>query len=218
MSYKAKKVYKNQVIAVEYDRRRFRSLKGRFVDWREKSLIYKAIRLTGITPPSKILDIPCGTGRLSLFLAGKGFHVVGGDISQAMIEQGKQKLENSSIKQLVKFELGDGESLSFHDCSFDVVVSLRLFGHLPAKNRQNVLKELGRVSKSFVVVAYYLKNSIQGLLRKKMRAKKKTYWNPVGFRQIDEDLMISGLKMVARFPLLLGVSETIIVLAEKLRR
>ncbi len=217
MSYKARKVYQDPLTALEYDKQRFSSFKGRLVNWREMSLVYKAIRLAGIMPPARILDIPCGTGRLSLFLAEKGYRVIGVDISPTMIEQGKKKLEDSPIKQQVKFEVGDGESLSFKDSFFDVGVSLRLFGHLPTENRRNVLKELSRVSRS-VVVAYYYKNSIQVLLRKRMRVKKDIYWNPVNFRQIDEELKATGLERVANFSLLPLVSETIVILAEKLKQ
>ncbi|MHA2283471.1 MAG: class I SAM-dependent methyltransferase [Promethearchaeota archaeon] len=218
MPYKAKKVYQDQLTAFEYDKRRFRGLKGHLVDLREKNLIYKAIRLTGATPPSKILDIPCGTGRLSVFLAEKGFQVDGGDISEAMIEQANLKLENSFLKKQIKFNIADAESLPFSDSSFDIVVSLRFFGHLPPEIRKNILKEFARVTGSFLVVSYYHKNSIQGLVRKRMRAKNEIYWHPVNLGQIDEELMASGLKRVARFFLSPGVSETTIVLAEKLMK
>ena len=127
MPYKAKKVYKDKIIALEYDSKRFSSFKGRLVDRREKGLIYKAIKLAGIAPPARILDIPCGTGRVSLFLAEKGYRVVGVDVSPAMIEQVGKKLEGSHDKLQVKFEVVDGDFLSFKESFFDVGVSLSLF-------------------------------------------------------------------------------------------
>lgn len=212
MLYRAKKVYRDELTAREYDKQRFSSFKGRLVNWREMSLIYKAIKLAGITPPARILDIPCGTGRLSFFLAEKGFRVIGADISTAMIEQGGKRSKNTFIKQQVKLVASDAESLSFPDSFFDVGVSLRLFGHLPPENRQKVLSELSRVSRS-VVVAYYHKNCVQGLIGRKIRSKRDTYWNPVNLRQIDEELKDAGLKRVSIFFLLPGISETIIILA-----
>ncbi len=218
MLYRAKKVYRDELTAREYDKQRFSSFKGRLVNWREMSLIYKAIKLAGITPPARILDIPCGTGRLSFFLAEKGFRVIGADISTAMIEQGGKRSKNTFIKQQVKLVASDAESLSFPDSFFDVGVSLRLFGHLPPENRQKVLSELSRVSRS-VVVAYYHKNSVRGLIKRiRMRAMKDTNWYPVDFRQIDKELKDANLKMVERFFLFPGVSETIVTLAEKLKQ
>jgi ubiquinone/menaquinone biosynthesis C-methylase UbiE len=217
MTYKAKTVYQDPLIALGYDKHRFRSLKGRLVDKREKCLISKAIAFANILPPAKILDVPSGTGRLSHVLAEKGFHVTGVDISSAMIEESYKKLSKRSPKDKVIFEIGDAESLSFPDSFFDVGVSLRLFGHLPPKNRQGILNELSRVSKSFVVTAYYLKNCIQGLIRSRMRAQRGISWYPVRFRQIYDELDAANLEWMATFFLLPGVSETVIVLSRKLK-
>ena len=40
---------------------------------------------------SKVLDIPCGTGRLSLFLNRLGYDVEGGDISPVMVKKSQKK-------------------------------------------------------------------------------------------------------------------------------
>ena len=216
MSYQAKSVYKNEKVAKEYDQNRFFSFKGWLADRREKKLVYKAIRRANISPLSKLLDVPCGTGRLSLFLAKKGFEVTGVDVSSAMIAQSKSKIQHVQTNTHTEFVIGDAESLLFSDSVFEAVISLRLFGHLPTENRHNVLKELNRVSNCFVVVAYYHKNSLQALLRKKRRAKKGNFWNPVSLKQINSELKAANLKSVAKFFLFHGICETVIVLAKKL--
>ena len=217
MTYKAREAYQQDDVALDYDSQRFNDLKGRLVDRREKELIYKAIRLTKIDPPAKVLDIPSGTGRLSHYLARKGFRVVGVDISAAMIEQGNEKISNSngSVTESAVFQVGDAEALSFPDSCFDIAVSLRLFGHLPTDNRVRVLGELTRVSKSFVVVSYHLKHCVQGLLRTRRRERKGVFWNSVTHRQIDDELEEAGLERAAKLFLLAGVSETVIVLGRK---
>jgi len=215
MSYQAKTVYKNEKVVKEYDQNRLFSVKGWLTDRLEKKLVYKAIKRANILPPSKLLDVPCGTGRLSLFLAKKGFYMTGVDISPAMISQSKAKTQLIQIKTHTEFMAGDAESLPFSDSSFEAAISLRLFGHLPTENRHNVLKELNRVSSSFVIVVYYHKNSLQTLRRKKMRARKGNFWNPVSLKQIDSELKAANLKCVAKFFLLPGISETVIVLAKK---
>ena len=215
MKYTANKVYKNSDVAQEYDEARFYSLKGRLTNSREMALINKAISRSNVTPPATILDLPCGTARLSLFLAHKGFDVVGLDISSAMIEQGIDKIKGTPLEQRIKFEVGNGESLSFPDAFFDLPISLRLFGHLPPDVRQNVLNELSRVSKSHVIVAYYHKNSIQQKMRKKKRVNSGFPWYPVNIKQIDDELKNAGLKRINKFFVLPFISETIVVLAKK---
>ena len=216
MSYNAKEVYKNKELVSKYDRERFSSLKGRIVDWREKYLIFKAIKLSGIKPPARILDLPCGTGRLSIFLAEKGFNVVGIDISNEMIKQSKLKIIDSNLINKVKFIVGDGENIQFPDSFFDIGISLRLFGHLPIENRISVLKELSRVSKRFVIVVYYHKNSLQELIKRKNRIKKGVYWYPIKLKKIDEELKTAGLKRVSRHFLFPFFSETVVILSEKI--
>jgi ubiquinone/menaquinone biosynthesis C-methylase UbiE len=215
MSYKARYVYKDNKVAKEYDLKRFRGLKGKIVDRMEKGLIYRAVKKTRLLAPARILDIPCGTGRLSLYLALKGFQVTGIDISQAMISMAQKKIENYPVKDKITLRVGDAEALSFPDSYFDIVVSLRLFGHLPTGNRLNILKEMCRVSKMFVITAYYYKNSIQELLRRRKRIRNGIFWNPVNFNQIDKELEEACLKRMAMFYLLPGVSETIVLLSKK---
>jgi cyclopropane fatty-acyl-phospholipid synthase-like methyltransferase len=40
----------------------------------------------GLQPGDKILDVPCGGGRLALELAGRGYQVTGVDISAELLE------------------------------------------------------------------------------------------------------------------------------------
>lgn len=215
MKYTANKVYKNNRVAVEYDKARFYSLKGRLTNSREMALIWKAISQTHLTPPATILDLPCGTARLSLFLAEKGFNVVGLDISASMIDQGMKKIKGTSLEHRIKFEIGDGESLSFPDAYFDLPICLRLFGHLPPDVRQNVLNELSRVSKSNVIITYYHKNSMQQLIRKRKRKNSGFPWYPVNIKQIDEELKEAGLKRIHTYFALPFISETIVILTKK---
>jgi ubiquinone/menaquinone biosynthesis C-methylase UbiE len=55
-----------------------------------------------------ILDIGCGTGRVTLHLATEGYRVAGLDTSQAMLERGRRKLKNRiDLHDLVTFYEGD---------------------------------------------------------------------------------------------------------------
>ena len=216
MKYTANKVYQDNDIANEYDKERFYGIKGRFVDWREKKLMVNAIKYCGIVPPAQIIDVPTGTARLAIDLANVGYDVTGLDISNKMIEQGRKKLKNTPIENKVKFEVGNGESLAFQDATFDCSVSLRLFGHVPPDIRCNILKELSRVSKSHVVIAYYGKHTLQTLLRRKNRANRQVPWYPVSNKEIQDELKKANLNMIKKKWLIPFISETIIVIAEKI--
>ena len=71
-------------------------------------------------PPARILDLGCGTGWTSAFLAQRGYDVVGVDIAPDMIEIAKQAAEDLKLTQL-EFIVGDYESVGFED-EFDGAV------------------------------------------------------------------------------------------------
>ena len=69
----------------------------------------------------KILDLACGFGRHSLYLANMGFDVVGVDITKDYIDDAKKEAENKNLK--VKFINDDIRNICFEN-EFDVVLNL----------------------------------------------------------------------------------------------
>ena len=64
-----------------------------------------------------ILDAGCGAGNNSLYLASVGFDVTGIDISRVAISKADNEARKRGLN--VKFDVGDLNSLSYKDCSFD---------------------------------------------------------------------------------------------------
>lgn len=212
MSYPAKEQYSNKDIASEYDKERFSSIIGKIIDWREKHIILKAMGSSNHDFKCGVLDIPCGTGRLSYFLSEQGYDLVAADISSEMLVQVKLKEKSLGRHQDIDLVNADAECLPFSKDAFDIVVSLRLFGHLPPNIRKKVLGEFHRISKSRIVVAYYMQKSIQGLLRKQRRKKAETQWYPITRADLLEEIESVGLKIEGEWPLTFyGFSETIVV-------
>ena len=92
-----------------------------------------------------ILDLGCGTGRITEYMADHFKAVFGTDISREMIKQGIERLEN--IKNIDLIET-DGSTLPLPDSSIDIVFSYLVFQHM--KNRDMVeknFKEVYRVLK-----------------------------------------------------------------------
>jgi ubiquinone/menaquinone biosynthesis C-methylase UbiE len=206
MDYQAKVNYQEQTVAHCYDQQRFWSVKGRLVNWLEKRLITLALIRGEILPTAKILDIPCGTGRLSIALSHLGYQVSGLDISPAMLQEAISK---TSDTLMIPFTQGDAEALPFADKSFDAVVSLRFLGHTPPLVRERVLGEFNRISTGKMVLAYYLKNCLQGFRK---AGRRQGMWFPVTKSDIEAELGAHALYPKEYFPLLPLSSETIVVL------
>ena len=198
-------------VATAYDAERFATRKGRFVDYREQSLIRGLVGRAAVRPPAAIVDIPVGTGRLSMSLASDGFRMTGVDVWEQMIDRAAERWSAWPEADRPALVVGDAESLPFEDASFDVVVSLRLLGHLPPETRLRVLREFRRVTRENVIIAFYNRTSIQGFLRRRRRGA--TPWHPVTLAEIDAELAAGGLRRIGRRFMLPFVSETIVVLA-----
>ena len=87
--------------------------------WRKaipaKQTIDEADFLAGelqIKPKARLLDVPCGNGRVSIELAKRGFRVTGLDISAEFIEEARAAVVKTEGIQ-AKFILGDMRELDF---------------------------------------------------------------------------------------------------------
>lgn len=91
-------------------------------DQHEKSLILWVLRAYNIDTQSRsVLDLGCGTGRLSFFFEKLGSKVIGVDISRKYIGQAKSfALANNSN---VRFVESDAVQFLAHlDCTYDIIV------------------------------------------------------------------------------------------------
>jgi ubiquinone/menaquinone biosynthesis C-methylase UbiE len=75
------------------------------------------------------LDVGCGTGFLSLELAGRGYRVVGVDLAPTMLELARGKAVAQRLA--VRFETADAENLPYPAASFDLVISRHVLWTLP---------------------------------------------------------------------------------------
>ena len=108
-----------------------------------------------------VLDMGCGTGRHTLWLAQAGAKVTGIDFSEAMLDKAREKTEGYSI-QLVKHDLH--ERLPFVSGQFDMVVSglvLEHIGDLAScfSEVERVLVNSGRAVISAMHPAMFLRDS-----------------------------------------------------------
>ena len=110
--------------------------------WRRKAINEIAKRLTPVT----ILDVATGTCDLAIAsLRLKPEKVVGVDISQRMLEEGRKKIYRKGLQDIIELSLADSEELPFEDSSFDTVMVA--FGVRNFENPENGIAEMHRVLK-----------------------------------------------------------------------
>lgn len=210
LSYPAKTAYQSKQAAETYDRRRFKSLKGKWLDAREKRIIGELLEY--LPQGSQILDLACGTGRIAEFLLSSGYKVCGTDISSQMLKVAIEKLRR--FGKSIRFQQAEAERIPFEGKRFDSATCIRLFGHLPPETRVKILKEMKRVTKGPFIAAYYLSEPIANLKRKikKSFTGDKSPWFPVSREDLKEEINSANLKIIEEKPLMRYLSETLILL------
>ena len=72
-------------------------------------------------PRGRALDIACGQGRNSLYLAERGFEVVAMDISAVALNEARKRAE---LKQLrIDWRQADLEAVRFDEAAYDLIVN-----------------------------------------------------------------------------------------------
>lgn len=110
--------------------------------WRKK-----AIRTLQALRPRLILDVATGTGDFAL-LAVEQLNpdkVIGVDISEGMLEKGREKIQRRGLSDKVELLRGDSENLEFKENNFDAVTVA--YGVRNFENLLKGLKEIYRVLK-----------------------------------------------------------------------
>lgn len=80
-------------------------------------------------PPATVLDIGCGTGTLSIVLAGLNYEVTGIDLSERMIAKTETKAKAAGYA--IPFKVMDAFNPDFSAQQFDVIVCRHLLWALP---------------------------------------------------------------------------------------
>ncbi|TQD27263.1 class I SAM-dependent methyltransferase [Methanolobus vulcani] len=93
----------------------------------------------------RILDIGCGPGVITYSLLLQGHEVWGVDVSESMIKEASERIEQTEFKQKAHFSVGDITSLDFPDNYFDAVICSGVLEYL--ENDDKALKEIYRVLK-----------------------------------------------------------------------
>jgi ubiquinone/menaquinone biosynthesis C-methylase UbiE len=123
-----------------YDRKRFLSAKGKYLDSYQKNIV---VGMVDSWSGKQILDVGCGTGRFSVELIRQGADVVSIDTSTEMLRRLNEKTGEDPVPGSPTLVCGGAYDLPFKDNEFDGCVCINVLNHLAGWGR--VFTEIGRV-------------------------------------------------------------------------
>jgi ubiquinone/menaquinone biosynthesis C-methylase UbiE len=144
--------YSRDDVARQYDRQRFAGPSGARVNARELALVESLLPAAG-----RVLDLACGTGRLTRRLVARGHRVVAVDSSIAMLRETRRAGttadgDRSVVGRPPAVVAADAFRLPFADGAFDAVVALRLLFHYA--DVDPIVREMARVCRTGGVVVF----------------------------------------------------------------
>ena len=165
-------------------------------------------------PGSKVLDVGCGAGIVSIEAARMGFLVTGIDIAEQMINHCRSNLEKSDVeKSKCRFVCGDVFDIKFDDGAFTAILALGFLEY--QKNESRMLHELNRILEpdgiliisgpqkytiancfrlGYVVKSVYL--TVKKMIGKKVVEGEETSINEYSLRRFKTLLEPAGYKAV----------------------
>ena len=147
---------------------------ARFWDGGRRSLDV-ILERTGVRvePDDRVLEIGCGVGRVTRWLAERAASVLAIDVSEVMIERAREL--NPQLAN-VTWLLGDGRSLApVADADADAVFSDVVFQHIPDPSVQlGYVREIGRVLRPSGWAAFQISNDRRVHARRPLGERLRT--------------------------------------------
>lgn len=113
--------------------------------WTNKEPPEELIKLieTGKIKPCKVIDIGCGEGFYSIYLASKGFDVLGIDISENAIKYAKENSKKAGVD--IQFKVMDINDLSNLKEKFDFVLEWAILHSIMPEKRKEYVKNVNNL-------------------------------------------------------------------------
>jgi len=187
---------------------------NRLRDRREKACVLKC--LDSIPRGARVLDLPCGAGRMTRLLVERGYRVTAADASEAMLSRAKENYSNYQKERgaqapAVQFELRDVLSTGYPNDHFDGISCIRLFHHFDeADTRRRALGELRRICRGPIVVTFlnsFALDRVTYWLRARMRGRTQASQLPIPLKTFASDIAAAGLKIDRKMAAHWGISS-----------
>lgn len=142
---------------------------ARAINLKLRKGIYERFRVAVEAPGGdftgkSVLDVGCGSGRLSVEVAKRGApRVVGVDFAPHMLEISREAARREGVEDRCEFRQGDFSALDFGGEKFDVVVANGVFDYVA--DPESVLRKMVERSQGYVIASFPGRAFLRNLVR-----------------------------------------------------
>lgn len=204
--------YQDTEIARRYDKERFSRLTGRIFHRLECHFVRRAFRQ--VSHGARVIDVPCGTGRLAEVLLEDGFRIVGVDISAPMLQVASERLARFGDR--VEFQVADVRNMELPVPLYEAALCARVLMHFPLEEQIRFLASVAKLTCGPIILTQSLSTPYQRFRRylKRLIGNPPPAGFPITNAELRRLLKESGLREVKRFRPMALVTEEVIVVAE----
>ena len=96
---------------------------------------FRALRpLMEKTRGRSVLDVGCGVGRWSLWMAARGARVTGADVSPSMVREARRRAVAAGLAEKCEYQVADLTNLDLHE-QYDFILSVTVLQHITELRR-----------------------------------------------------------------------------------
>jgi len=143
-------------------------IKNKFINKFLRKSLYERVPVSinecGILEKKKVLDIGCGSGRVSFLLAEKGANVTGIDYAKNMIKMAQMYREKSKFKSNVEFFQSDFMTDFDNISKFDISIALGVFDYI--ENPVSFMQKIKNITTEKFIASFPAKYNLQSTMRK----------------------------------------------------
>ena len=147
----------------------------------EAGFIHEAM---GLPVGSKVLDVPCGSGRIALELAASGYEVTGVDMSQPLLDDGRAKADARRLP--IRWQCGDMRDLPWAEEFDGAACFWNSFGYFDEQGNIDFLEAVSRALKPgapFVLDTPLIENRVPEILE-----EPRVWWRVGDLLVLEERL------------------------------
>ena len=138
------------------------------------------VRVLNLKPGCRVLDVPCGNGRLAIPLAERGYKVTGVDIMTVLLQEAQSASQGANLGlELVETDMRDLTWIETFDAAFCFWGS---FGYFDDDGNRRFLEAVHRTLKTGSRFALDIPNFAETIPRLQPRS-----WSKVGETTVLED-------------------------------